>query len=118
MSSIEYHSSCFSAQQRLRTVDATGTSNDNFAESLIFGQQELDPCIDDELLDLFEDEEPSPDEAKDETMLEPYDALHWETGTELNESPQDKKEHMATKIKDGYKHPFTTPVYAMLTLMP
>jgi hypothetical protein len=97
-------------------VDATG--NDNSAEWLIFGQQELDPCIDDELLDLFEDEEPSPDEAKDETMLEPFEALHWETGTELNESPQDKKKHMATKIKDGYRHPFTTPVDAMFVLMP
>jgi hypothetical protein len=94
------------------------SGNDNFGEWLIFGQQELDPCIDDEILDLFEDKEPSPDEAKDETMLEPFDSFHWEIGTELNEGPQDKKQHMETKIKDGYKHHFITPVDAMFALMP
>jgi hypothetical protein len=55
-------------------VDAT--SKDIFAEWLIFGWQELDPCIDDELFDLFEDEESSPDEAKDGTVLEPFDGMH------------------------------------------
>jgi hypothetical protein len=28
--------------------------NDNFAEWLIFGQDDMDPCVDDELLDWFE----------------------------------------------------------------
>jgi hypothetical protein len=94
------------------------SGNNNFAEWLIFGQEELDPCVDDEILDLFEDEELCHEEARDVKMLEPFDGLHWEIGTELNEGPQDKKQHTATKIKDGYKHLFTTPADAMFALMP
>jgi hypothetical protein len=94
------------------------SSKDNFAEWLIFGQQELDPAVDNELLELFEDDESVPDEAKDGNFLEPFDGLHWEIGRGMNEPPQDKKEHTATKIKDGYKHLFSTPVDAMFALLP
>ncbi len=93
-------------------------TTDNFAEWLIFGQQELDPCVDDELLELFEDEESVPDETNECNVLEPFDGLHWEIGTEVNEVPQDKKRHMATKIQGGCKHLFSTPIDAMFALLP
>ena len=37
---------------------------------------ELDPAVDNELLELFEDDESVPDEAKDGNLLEPFDGLH------------------------------------------
>jgi hypothetical protein len=45
---------------------------------------------------LFEDEELHHEEARDVNMLEPFDSLHWEIGTELNEDPQEKKQHTVT----------------------
>ena len=82
------------------------------------GEQDLDPSLDDELLELFQDKEMSCDEVYDASVLDPIDGLHWEVGTEIKEALADKREHMATKIKDGYKHLFSTPVDAMFALLP
>jgi hypothetical protein len=101
-----------------QSSDSESCISDNFAEWLIFGQENRDPCVDDELLDWFENEELSHEEAIEANVLEPFDCLHWEIGTEVNAGPDDKKQHMVTKIKDGYKHLFTTPVDAMFALMP
>jgi hypothetical protein len=60
----------------------------------------------------------SGDEVNNASVLDPIDGLHWEVGTEITEAPADKREHMATKIKDDYKHLFNTPVDAMFALLP
>jgi hypothetical protein len=90
------------------------SSNDPFAEWLLLDQQELDPILDDELLELFDDDELSDSEANDQHSLESLDGLHWEVGTEISEAPPDKREHMGTKIKGGYRHLVTTPVCHVL----
>ena len=92
------------------------SSNDPFAEWLLLDQQELDPILDDELLELFDDDELSDSEANDQHSLESLDGLHWEVGTEISEAPPTSVCHVLHRCLMVFNMHHDTMHYKVLRL--
>jgi hypothetical protein len=89
----------------------------NLTEWLIFGNAELPVITSNDAAESVATPDLTVDSAPAVSLIS-CDGLHWENGTEICNPPSDKMPMQPAKIKDGYKHLFSTPIDAMFALIP
>ncbi len=84
---------------------------EDVSDWLIFGR-EIQPDSTAEVTEVFDESLGS----IDDTI--PFNGLHWENATQINQPPVNKMEHTHTNVKDGYHHLFSSPTDSMFALLP